>query len=150
MSSGAIGAIDSGGESASRRRRWCGRVVGRGRSRGDAWIVERLGAVALVAVAVAACRRRRREGQAGRAGEAAPAAAQRQLRRAVRSGISKSARTTAPTPAAGHRRGWPGLIADLRARNVNDLVTVHVVESIVGTGTADSSLDKNSSGAASA
>ncbi|HEY8536244.1 MAG TPA: hypothetical protein VIL25_07335 [Vicinamibacterales bacterium] len=37
-----------------------------------------------------------------------------------------------------------GLGADPRARGVNDLVTVHVVESIVGTGTANSSLDKKS------
>ncbi len=37
-----------------------------------------------------------------------------------------------------------GLGADLRARSVNDLVTVQVIESIVGTGTADSSLDKKS------
>ena len=41
-----------------------------------------------------------------------------------------------------------GLNADQRARNVNDLVTVQVLESIVGTGTADSSLDKESSGTA--
>ena len=59
----------------------------------------------------------------------------------------ESARTT--TTAAGPNIGWmAGLNADLRARNVNDLVTVQVLESIVGTGTADSSLDKKSSGAA--
>lgn len=59
----------------------------------------------------------------------------------------ESARAT--TNPAGPSIGWmTGLGADLRARNVNDLVTVHVVESIVGTGTADSSLDKASSGGA--
>jgi flagellar L-ring protein FlgH len=59
----------------------------------------------------------------------------------------ESARATGPT--AGPNIGWmAGLSADLRARNVNDLVTVQVLESIVGTGTADSSLDKSSSGSA--
>ena len=59
----------------------------------------------------------------------------------------ESARATTPTP--GPNIGWmAGLNADLRARNVNDLVTVQVVESIVGTGTADSSLDKKSSATA--
>jgi len=42
-----------------------------------------------------------------------------------------------------------GLLGDLRARNVNDLVTVQVVETITAQGTADSSLDKNSKGSAS-
>jgi flagellar L-ring protein precursor FlgH len=42
-----------------------------------------------------------------------------------------------------------GLYPDLRARRVNDLVTVRVVESISAIGAADSSLDKNSSGTAS-
>ena len=35
-----------------------------------------------------------------------------------------------------------GLAADFRARSVNDLVTVQVIESIVGTGTADSNLTR--------
>jgi flagellar L-ring protein precursor FlgH len=38
-----------------------------------------------------------------------------------------------------------GLSADLRARRVNDLVTVQVLETISAVGTADSSLDKGSS-----
>lgn len=38
---------------------------------------------------------------------------------------------------------------DARARNVNDLVTVRVIESIVATGTADSTLSKSSSGSGS-
>ena len=59
-----------------------------------------------------------------------------------------SARSTAPTN--GPRIDWmTGLAADFRARTVNDLVTVQVIESIVGTGTADSNLDKKSSGTAS-
>ena len=42
-----------------------------------------------------------------------------------------------------------GLMGDLRARRVNDLVTVRVVESVSAVGSADSSLDKNSNGSAS-
>jgi flagellar L-ring protein precursor FlgH len=42
-----------------------------------------------------------------------------------------------------------GLFADLRARRVNDLVTVRVVENISASGSAESALDKNSSGSAS-
>lgn len=41
-----------------------------------------------------------------------------------------------------------GLMLDLRARQVNDIVTIRVMESIVGTGTADSNLSKKSSGSA--
>jgi flagellar L-ring protein precursor FlgH len=55
-----------------------------------------------------------------------------------------------PAPATGPNIGWmAGLNSDLRARNVNDLVTVQVIESIVGIGTADSTLDKTSSASAS-
>jgi flagellar L-ring protein precursor FlgH len=56
------------------------------------------------------------------------------------------AQLTAPTPAA---LWMSGLMGDLRARNVNDLVTVQVVETITAQGSADSSLDKNSKGSAS-
>jgi flagellar L-ring protein precursor FlgH len=42
-----------------------------------------------------------------------------------------------------------GLFGDLRARRLNDLVTVRVVESVAGVGSADSSLDKNSNASAS-
>lgn len=55
-------------------------------------------------------------------------------------------------PAAGQTRdiSWmAGLNSDLRARRVNDLVTIRVIESIAGTGSADSSLDKASSAGAS-
>jgi flagellar L-ring protein FlgH len=41
-----------------------------------------------------------------------------------------------------------GLNGDLRARRVNDLVTVRVIESVTAQGSADSSLDKNSSASA--
>jgi flagellar L-ring protein FlgH len=40
------------------------------------------------------------------------------------------------------------LASDLRARRVNDLVTVRVVESVTGLGSADSNLDKKSTGTA--
>jgi flagellar L-ring protein precursor FlgH len=57
----------------------------------------------------------------------------------------QAARATVPT--SGPRIDWmSSLGADFRARSVNDLVTVQVIESIVGTGTADSNLDKKSSG----
>jgi flagellar L-ring protein precursor FlgH len=38
------------------------------------------------------------------------------------------------------------LFADLRARNVNDLVTVQVIENVNASGSADSNLDKSSNG----
>lgn len=43
-----------------------------------------------------------------------------------------------------------GLGLDPRARKVNDLLTIRVVESVVATGSADSSLTKSSKGSASA
>lgn len=55
-----------------------------------------------------------------------------------------------PDGAPGPSFDWmAGLALDSRARGLNDIVTVRVVESIVGTGSADSALDKNSSGNAS-
>lgn len=55
------------------------------------------------------------------------------------------------TPASqGKDISWmTGLASDLRARHVNDLVTIRVVENTSATGTADSNLDKSSSGGAS-
>jgi flagellar L-ring protein precursor FlgH len=56
----------------------------------------------------------------------------------------------APVSAQGTAAASPwmyGLFGDLRARQVNDLVTVRVVESIAAVGAADSSLDKNSKAA---
>ena len=58
----------------------------------------------------------------------------------------QAARSTPATPDTS----WAaGLFADLRARRVNDLVTVRVVENISASGSADSALDKNSNAAAS-
>jgi flagellar L-ring protein FlgH len=54
-------------------------------------------------------------------------------------------------PAAPSIQAWSwmsGLALDRRARSVNDLVTIRVVESITGSGTADSSLSKGSSASA--
>jgi flagellar L-ring protein FlgH len=60
--------------------------------------------------------------------------------------LSAAAAAEAASPA----NGWmTGLFADLRARRVNDLVTVRVVENVTAAGTADSALDKSSNGSAS-
>ena len=51
-------------------------------------------------------------------------------------------------PAADGREAWTwlnGLALDRRARRVNDLLTIRVIESITASGTADSALSKNSS-----
>ena len=59
----------------------------------------------------------------------------------------QAARAANATPAPGSL--WmAGLLGDLRARNVNDLVTINVIETITAQGSADSSLDKNSSASA--
>jgi flagellar L-ring protein FlgH len=61
----------------------------------------------------------------------------------------ESARRTPPAPAAGPSIDWmSNLGLDRRARALNDLVTIRVVENIEGTGSADSALDKNSSASA--
>jgi len=61
----------------------------------------------------------------------------------------ESARRTPPAPAAGPSIDWiSNLGLDRRARATNDLVTIRVVESIEGAGSADSALDKNSSASA--
>ncbi|MGE3512292.1 MAG: flagellar basal body L-ring protein FlgH [Vicinamibacterales bacterium] len=52
-------------------------------------------------------------------------------------------------PAAPAPNAWFNTLAlDLRARQVNDIVTVRVLENIVGTGTADSNLSKKSNASA--
>lgn len=54
-------------------------------------------------------------------------------------------------PAAANVQAWrwmTGLALDRRARYVNDLITIRVVESITGSGTADSSLTKNTAASA--
>ena len=60
-----------------------------------------------------------------------------------------SARATASAPPSPDALWMAGLNNDLRARRVNDLVTVQVVEFVSAQGSADSSLDKNSSASAS-
>ena len=61
----------------------------------------------------------------------------------------ESARRQPPAPSAGPSIDWiSNLGLDRRARALNDLVTIRVVESIEGTGSADSALDKNSKAAA--
>jgi flagellar L-ring protein precursor FlgH len=61
----------------------------------------------------------------------------------------ESARRTPPVPAAGPSIDWmSNLGLDRRARALNDLITIRVVENIEGTGSADSALDKNSSASA--
>jgi flagellar L-ring protein precursor FlgH len=54
-----------------------------------------------------------------------------------------------PVNAEAQAWGWLNALAlDRRARNLNDIVTIRVVESITGSGTADSALAKNGSGSA--
>jgi flagellar L-ring protein precursor FlgH len=61
----------------------------------------------------------------------------------------ESARRTPPAPPAGPSIDWVSSLGlDRRARSINDLVTIRVVESIEGAGSADSALDKNSSASA--
>lgn len=61
----------------------------------------------------------------------------------------ESARRTPPAPAAGPSIDWiSNLGLDRRARATNDLVTIRVVESIEGAGSADSALEKNGSASA--
>ena len=58
--------------------------------------------------------------------------------------------TARALPLAPAQTQWmSNLFGDLRARSVNDLVTVHVIESIVASGAADSNLDKDSDASAS-
>lgn len=62
----------------------------------------------------------------------------------------EAARATGATRATGQSIGWmAGLGLDARARDVNDLVTIRVIETITAVGSADSSLNKNSAASAS-
>lgn len=55
-----------------------------------------------------------------------------------------------PQTATQQDSQWmTGLFGDLRARRINDLVTVRVLESVAAAGSADSNLDKNSKASAS-
>jgi flagellar L-ring protein FlgH len=58
------------------------------------------------------------------------------------------ARATAQAPQSPDSLWMAGLNGDLRARRVNDLVTVRVLELVTAQGSADSSLDKSSSASA--
>jgi flagellar L-ring protein precursor FlgH len=60
-----------------------------------------------------------------------------------------SARATANAPAAPDSLWMAGLSGDSRARRLNDLVTVRVVEVMSAQGSADSALDKDSRASAS-
>ena len=60
-----------------------------------------------------------------------------------------AARALPVTTTAPDTTWITGLLPDLRARHVNDLVTIRVVETISAVGSADASLDKDGSGAAS-
>jgi len=62
----------------------------------------------------------------------------------------QSARLAQPAAATTADSSWmSGLFGDLRARRVNDLVTIHVVESATAVGSADSALAKDSNASAS-
>ncbi len=61
----------------------------------------------------------------------------------------ESARATATAPPTPDTLWMAGLNGDLRARRLNDLVTVRVVEVMSAQGSADASLDKDSSASAS-
>ncbi len=60
----------------------------------------------------------------------------------------QDSRAAAAAPAASSSSWMAGLTSDLRARRVNDLITIRVMESLTGLGAADSNLDKKSSGTA--
>ena len=62
----------------------------------------------------------------------------------------ETARALSAASAARPANDWMGgLFSDLRARRVNDLVTVRVVENVTAAGSADAALDKNSNASAS-
>jgi flagellar L-ring protein FlgH len=60
----------------------------------------------------------------------------------------KQARELPATTPTADSQWVTGLFGDLRARHVNDLVTVRVIETLSATGAADSSLDKDSKASA--
>src|SRR4051812_5665124 len=51
----------------------------------------------------------------------------------------ESARLSQPTAAVADTSWMTGLFGDLRARRVNDLVTINVIETLSAVGSADSS-----------
>jgi flagellar L-ring protein precursor FlgH len=60
----------------------------------------------------------------------------------------KDARAMTSSNAAPGSLWMANLASDLRARRVNDLVTIRVIESVTGAGTADANLQKRSGGSA--
>jgi flagellar L-ring protein FlgH len=60
----------------------------------------------------------------------------------------RQARELPQTSTAPDSQWMTGLFGDLRARRINDLVTVRVLESVAATGAADSNLDKTSKASA--
>ena len=60
----------------------------------------------------------------------------------------QSARVVQQAPPAADSSWMSGLFGDLRARRVNDLVTIHVIESATALGSADTALAKDSSASA--
>jgi flagellar L-ring protein precursor FlgH len=56
------------------------------------------------------------------------------------------ARASAESGATSNSLWMAGLSSDLRARRVNDLITIRVVENVSGLGSADANLDKKSNG----
>ena len=63
--------------------------------------------------------------------------------------LESARRQATPTQAVGKSDWINGLMGDSRARHVNDLVTIRVVESITASGSADSSISKAANGSAS-
>lgn len=104
------------------------------------------GAVAVLSLATMLAGARPASAQTPRPGQPASDKYDEQLARYL-----ESARQQASSaPSAAGRNDWMnGLMGDVRARQVNDLVTIRVVESITASGTADSNLSKSSNGTAS-
>ncbi len=82
---------------------------------------------------------------------AAPAAAEKRQKAAATDNYDElyahylAAARTQPSAPKPDPNGWMnGLMTDSRARQVNDLLTVRIVESITASGAADSSLGKSS------
>ena len=63
--------------------------------------------------------------------------------------LDSARKQVSATPPAGRSDWINGLMGDSRARHVNDLLTIRVVESITASGSADSSISKAANGSAS-
>jgi len=79
-----------------------------------------------------------------------PAAPGKEIYDQLLASYLSEARALAARPDPGAAWSWMnGLTLDTRARSVNDLVTIQVVESISAAGSADAALSKESDGSAS-